>query len=153
MAQHHKADYDDLEDGDKSRLEIFRQMDRKSLEKIVPKWISPSSGLEAQLIDFNKQEIIMVDTEKLFQSVVWNDLNVDSLFNDDVGDFRYITTLERWQCGEPVDPPTIQFNGKHISIVDGRHRAVLNRYLRYTVTPIVVSKADRPIIQSILDIE
>lgn len=68
----------------------------------------------------------------------YSELDKDNLFDKRWHhEYRYITTLERWQQGLPVDPPLCDYN-KELKISDGRHRIVLCYYLGINTIPISV---------------
>lgn len=148
-----KATYEDLESGALVRLDTFRFMQIEELKNIKPCWITENTKDKAQFIDFNLYKIINISPDKLLQHTFSIGLPTEEIFNDDASDMRYVTTLERWQKNEPVDPPTVCVKDavkRTLSISDGRHRTVLANYLSQDEIPIAVYKSELETIKMIL---
>jgi len=153
MEDFFEATYEDLDDDKLERLNRFRNLSIEKLKLIKPLWVNEETQEKAQLINFNDYTIIVVSTELLIQKAHLLGLKTETIFNNQINDFRYITTLEMWENKEYVDPPTIfikNFETQTISISDGRHRTILANYLGQKTIPIVVPKYDVDKISEIL---
>ena len=144
MAAFQKTTYKNLSKEESVRLHKFLCLPMEDLKKIKPVWVVEENQSEAFFGPFDEHEIEYISSKLLIDNANMLDLPTDKLFNDDIDDFRYITTLERWQEKRSVDPPRIRINNsleKEIEFEDGRHRAILGYILEEQRIPILVHKS------------
>ena len=137
--------YEDLNPDRLQRLNKYRFMTLAQLQLIKPCWE------DEPWTDFSSFAALSVPSLRLLQSAYCLTLPFDQLFTYDVNDFRYVTTLERWEKGLPVYRPSVGLDrDQKIIIEDGRHRSVLNNYLGNEFTPITVNKFSEAAIEKLL---
>jgi len=144
MAAFQKTTYKNLSKEESVRLHKFLCLPMEDLKKIKPVWVVEENQSEAFFGPFDEHEIEYISPKLLIDNANMLNLPTDKLFNNDIDDFRYITTLERWQEKRSVDPPRISIdNGleKAIEFEDGRHRAVLGYILEEQSIPILVHRS------------
>ncbi len=143
MADFQKATYKNLSKEESVRLKKFLRLPMEDLKKIKPVWVVEENKSEAYF-PFDEYEIEYISPKLLIDNANMLNLPTDKLFNNDIDDFRYITTLERWQEKQSVDPPRIRINNgleKAIEFEDGRHRAILGYILEEQNIPILVHRS------------
>jgi len=128
-----KTTYKNLSKEESVRLKKFLCLPMEYLKKIKPVWVEE-----------NKSEAYFPFDEYEIDNANMLNLPTDKLFNNDIDDFRYITTLERWQEKRSIDPPRIRIDNsleKAIEFEDGRHRAILGYILEEQSIPILVHRS------------
>ena len=143
MADFQKATYKNLSKEESVRLKKFLRLPMEDLKKIKPVWVVEENKSEAYF-PFDEYEIEYISPKLLVDNANMLNLPTDKLFNNDIDDFRYITTLERWQEKRSVDPPRISIDNsleKAIEFGDGRHRAILAYILEEQSIPILVHRS------------
>ncbi|EGJ99804.1 hypothetical protein [Dysgonomonas gadei] len=109
------------------RLEEMQSPHHPDLFKKFPEQFHEYCFLKA------KVETLLLDSD-----LRYSELDANNIFDNRWHhEYRYITTLERWQQGLPVDPPLCDYN-KELKVSDGRHRIVLCYYLGINTIPISV---------------
>ena len=144
MAAFQKTTYENLSKEESVRLNKFLRLPMAELKKIKPVWVVEKNKSEAYFGPFDEYEIEYISPKLLIDNANMLNLPTDKLFNNDIDDFRYITTLERWQNKQSVDPPRIRINNsleKAIEFGDGRHRAILGCILEEQSIPILVHRS------------
>ena len=144
MAAFQKTTYENLSKEESVRLNKFLRLPMAELKKIKPVWVVEKNKSEAYFGPFDEYEIEYISPKLLIDNANMLNLPTDKLFNNDIDDFRYITTLERWQNKQSVDPPRIRINNsleKAIEFGDGRHRAILGYILEEQSIPILVHRS------------
>ena len=144
MAAFQKTTYKNLSKEESVRLHKFLCLPMEDLKKIKPVWVVEENQSEAFFGPFDEHEIEYISPKLLIDNANMLNLPTDKLFNNDIDDFRYITTLERWQEKRSVDPPKIRINNsleKAIEFGDGRHRAILGYIFEEQSIPILVHKS------------
>ena len=144
MAAFQKTTYENLSKEESVRLNKFLRLPMAELKKIKPVWVVEENKSEAYFGPFDEYEIEYISPKLLIDNANMLNLPTDKLFNNDIDDFRYINTLERWQNKQSVDPPRIRINNsleKAIEFGDGRHRAILGYILEEQSIPILVQRS------------
>ena len=144
MAAFQKTTYENLSKEESVRLNKFLRLPMAELKKIKPVWVVEKNKSEAYFGPFDEYEIEYISPKLLIDNANMLNLPTDKLFNNDIDDFRYITTLERWQNKQSVDPPRIRINNsleKASEFGDGRHRAILGYILEEQSIPILVHRS------------
>jgi len=137
-----KTTYKNLSKEESVRLKKFLCLPMEYLKKIKPVWVEENKS-EAYF-PFDEYEIEYISPKLLIDNANVLNLPTDKLFNNDIDDFRYITTLERWQEKRSIDPPRIRIDNsleKAIEFEDGRHRAILGYILEEQSIPILVHRS------------
>ena len=101
-----KSTHKNLSKEESVRLKKFLFLPMEDLKKIKPVWVVEENKSEAYFGPFDDYEIEYISPKLLIDNANMLNLPTDNLFNNDIDDFRYITTLERWQEKRSVDPPT-----------------------------------------------
>jgi hypothetical protein len=156
MTNDEKATYEDLSEEKRLRLQKYLQLPDEKLKNIDAFW-AVEERLES-LFDLSihpkwgNNIFIAVSPKKLIENLYVLGISTNKLFNNDVLDFRYVTTLERWEKGLPVDPPTVYFDSsiQKCKISDGRHRLVLSFFIGKETIPISIHKGDKDGIAGLL---
>ena len=144
MSAFQKTTYKNLSKEESARLNKFLCLPIEDIKKIKPVWVVEENRSEAFLVPFDEYEIEYISPKLLIDNANMFNLPTDKLFNNDIDDFRYITTLERWQEKRSVDPPRIRINNsleKAIEFEDGRHRAILGYILEEQSIPILIHRS------------
>ena len=144
MTVFQKATYKNLSKEESVRLKKYLCLPMEELKKIKPAWVVEENKSEAYFVSFDEYEIKYISPKLLIDNANMLNLSTEKLFNNDIDDFRYITTLERWQNKRSVDPPRISINNsleKAIEFGDGRHRAILGYLLEQQSIPILVHRS------------
>jgi len=124
---------DDLNPEELKQRVKYREMDADLLMGIKPKWAINIDEMydKSGHPESGKYQFFECDVNKLIANADNLDLKFEKSLNGSWSDeLRFLTTLDLWASGKPVDPPTIsnEHSGKY-SISDGRHRTVLSQYL------------------------
>jgi len=154
-----KATYEDLLDDHFNRLTRFLNMPVDELIKIKDCWAIGSKV--DQLLDNNLHPdngeyiFLLAPPRRVIHFTDLLDLPTKCIFNNDVSDFRFITTLERWEKDLPVDPAIIYLDGlaQKLKISDGRHRLVLSAFMNKNPIPIAVLISQVKRISDLLNIQ
>ena len=144
MSDFQKATYKDLPREEFKRLEKFRHIPIEELKKIKPIWAVNENKAEAWFVFLERYVVEYISPRILIENANMLDLSTAKLFNNDINDFRYVTTLERWQSNLSVDPPRINIDNnleKPIEFGDGRHRAILGYILEAQSIPVLIHKS------------
>jgi len=159
VIDHEKATYEDLDHEHFARLQRFLNLSFTELQKIDDFWAV--GDIVEQLENPNlhpevgKYVFMSISPQAVIDVAELLGLPVGTLFNDDVSDFRFVTTLERWERGLPVDPPTVSIGSKPgtLSISDGRHRLILANFINKKSIPIAVLISQAEIISGLLGVQ
>jgi len=148
MAKIYRATYEDLNEERIERIKKYLAMSHEQLCEIKDVWAIGEHIDKLRDVtlspEWQEYDFVHLSPKAIIKKAYFLDLPTDKLFNNDILDFRYVTTLERWEKGLPVDPPTVSVNHerKDISVSDGRHRLVLSYILNKNSIPVAVLKED-----------
>ena len=138
----------------------FKALGVEGIQNIRPVWAT------GELIDQNMMnrpdsdnnyEHIKVKTKSLIERIDFDNLDSNILFSGDkASNMRYVTTLDLWEQGKPVDPPDLRIdnvNGKlNLKLSDGRHRAILSFLLAEDCTTVCIHKNVKRLIGDLVEI-
>ena len=123
-------------------------MKKNDLHKIIPKWAC-SENVD-MLLDYSQHpdpdignhKVFRVDVKNLITKLALYGFDLEKLLNgDESSDQRISSTLNRWEKGEFVDPPTINIDendDRKLMISDGRHRFKLAYHMNEKQIPIAI---------------
>ena len=148
-------------DEDELRIENYSNRDISQLRKIKPLW-AYGENID-KLFDLtqhpenDRYKIFFVNTSELIEKTEFIDFDMTQLFTGEIAsDFRVMTTLERWEKGDYVDPPFLSISTVrtgNLFIPDGRHRIKLASFLGIEKIPVAINKAIEFNIQKLIKIE
>ncbi|WP_339869371.1 hypothetical protein [uncultured Algoriphagus sp.] len=132
------------------QYEKFKGLGVEGIQNINPVWATGKfmdQNMMNRLEPNGSYAHIQVSTIGLIEEVDFGELNPKILFSGDMAsDMRFVTTLDRWEGGLPVDPPELGIdinNGKiNFKVSDGRHRAILAFHLGEDCIPVYVHKSN-----------
>lgn len=146
-----EAEYDPMKDEvyRKKQKRRYMSMELEELKKIKPIWAT-GELLEHNSLnrpdDQNNFEHVNVETKTLIEEVRFDNLDPKILFScksaSSASNMSFVTTLYRWEKGQAVDPPTLEFNtgGCFFEFKDGNHRAILAHHLEEFCIPVAINK-------------
>lgn len=148
-------------DDDELRIENYSKRDISQLRKIKPLW-AYGDNID-KLLDFrqhpenDRYKIFFVNTSELLGKTEFINLDITQLFTGEIAsDYRVMTTLERWEKYEYVDPPFLSVSTMSIgklSIPDGRHRVKLASFLGVEKIPVAINKVMESEVRKLIEIE
>ena len=148
-------------DEDELRIENYSKRNISQLREIKPFW-AYGENID-KLLDLtqhpenDRYRIFFVNTTELVEKTEFLNFDMTQLFTGDIAsDYRIMTTLERWEKGDYVDPPFLNIStvktGK-LSIPDGRHRVKLSSFLGLEKIPVAINETMELDIRKLIEIE
>ncbi|MDN3689663.1 hypothetical protein [Cyclobacterium jeungdonense] len=129
-----------------NQKERYMTMKLEDLKKIKPLWATDElmhHNIGNPPGDLDNLEHISINTIQLIEAVNFQELNPKNLFSTkQSSNMSFVTTLIRWENGQPVDPPTLCYNKEkeYLEFTDGRHRAILAHHLGQACIPVAIHR-------------